>query len=114
MFEKWEELKYTIAPLAQLVQSIAFTQQRSGVRISQGALLIIKFKIMSAVEFAYWLQGFFEISEPNEIKELNETQTRIIKDHLQLVFKKETPAYSRETNHGNCGTCGIGGISDIG
>lgn len=43
---------------------------------------------MSEKDFAYWLQGFFEIENP---KKLDERQTQMIKDHLKLVFKKETP-----------------------
>jgi hypothetical protein len=44
--------------------------------------------MMSPENFAYWLQGYFEISGANE---LNAKQTQQVKDHLQLVFKKETP-----------------------
>lgn len=43
---------------------------------------------MTAEQFVYWLQGFMEINEPESI---GKTETRIIKDHLALVFKKETP-----------------------
>ncbi len=43
---------------------------------------------MNQNEFCYWLQGFFELSGSSE---LNATQVRIIKDHLDLVFIKETP-----------------------
>lgn len=43
---------------------------------------------MSDRDFAYWLNGFLEISNA---KSLDETQTQIIKDHLALVFKKLTP-----------------------
>jgi len=43
---------------------------------------------MTPQDFTYWLQGFMEISDP---KSLDEKQTQIIKDHLALVFKKETP-----------------------
>lgn len=42
---------------------------------------------MTPQEFAYWLQGLFEIADP---KTLDEKQTAIIKEHLQLVFKKVT------------------------
>lgn len=44
---------------------------------------------MNAQEFAYWLQGFFELNE--EDKSLTKKQVKIIRDHLSLVFKKVTP-----------------------
>lgn len=43
---------------------------------------------MTPEQFVYWLQGFMEMADP---KELNETQTQQIKDHLKLVFDKKTP-----------------------
>lgn len=43
---------------------------------------------MTPEQFTYWLQGFMEMADP---KELNETQTQQIKDHLKLVFDKKTP-----------------------
>lgn len=43
---------------------------------------------MDAVNFAYWLQGYFEISGN---KKLSESQVQVIKDHLKLVFEKQTP-----------------------
>jgi len=43
---------------------------------------------MTAEQFAYWLQGFMEMADP---KELNKMQTQQIKDHLKLVFDKQTP-----------------------
>ena len=47
---------------------------------------------MKSTEFAYWLQGFFELSETNS---LSERQTEIIKNHLKLVFVYEIdPSYS--------------------
>jgi hypothetical protein len=42
---------------------------------------------MTPENFCYWLQGLLEIGDPSE---LNMTQVLIIKDHLNLVFKKET------------------------
>ena len=38
---------------------------------------------MKSTEFAYWLQGFFELSETNT---LSERQVETIKNHLKLVF----------------------------
>jgi len=49
---------------------------------------------MSPEQFLYWLQGFFEIQSvgvDGDIEGINPKQTRIIRDHLQLVFEKETP-----------------------
>lgn len=46
---------------------------------------------MTSEQFTYWLQGFMEICDP-EI--LDERQTQIIKDHLKLVFDKQTPEVS--------------------
>ncbi len=48
---------------------------------------------MTSRDFAYWLQGFFEISQCTEI---NEKQTQIIKNHLNMVFKHEI-----DPSHGN-------------
>jgi hypothetical protein len=48
---------------------------------------------MSPENFIYWLQGYFEISGN---KKLNESQVQVIKDHLKLVFDKQTP--NRETS----------------
>ncbi len=42
---------------------------------------------MTERDFAYWLQGFFEINNP---KTLNEEQTQCIKQQLDLVFKNVT------------------------
>lgn len=42
---------------------------------------------MNTQDFAYWLQGFFEISGA---KNLNEKEVAIIKEHLDLVFNKVT------------------------
>ena len=41
---------------------------------------------MTSRDFAYWLQGFFEIYEPQTI---NKQQVEIIRNHLNLVFKHE-------------------------
>lgn len=45
---------------------------------------------MTAVSFAYWLQGFFEISSASgEITSLNEKQVKMIRAHLNLIFKHD-------------------------
>lgn len=41
---------------------------------------------MTSRDFAYWLQGFFEISGSNVI---DVGQVELIKNHLNLVFKHE-------------------------
>ncbi len=38
---------------------------------------------MKAVEFCYWLQGMFELTNPQE---LSPEQTDLIKRHLHMVF----------------------------
>lgn len=46
---------------------------------------------MKAVEFCYWLQGMFELTEPVT---LDAKQTEMIKRHLEMVFKHEIdPSY---------------------
>lgn len=41
---------------------------------------------MKSVEFCYWLQGLFELANPDE---LNAEQTELIKRHLAMVFVHE-------------------------
>lgn len=43
--------------------------------------------LMSSQDFAYWLQGFFELSGTTT---LNEEQVKVLKEHLALVLKKQT------------------------
>ena len=43
---------------------------------------------MTAEQFTYWLQGCMEIADPTR---LGERETQMIKDHLKLVFDKQTP-----------------------
>ncbi len=47
---------------------------------------MIREKNMTRRDFCYWLQGFFELSE-NE--QLSKSQTESVKKHLSLVFKHE-------------------------
>lgn len=49
---------------------------------------------MTHEQFVVWLHGFFEISDA---KELNEKQVQVIKDHLDLFFKKESPDRDKKT-----------------
>lgn len=50
---------------------------------------------MTAEQFTYWLQGFFELSDA---KILDEKQVKIVKDHLDLVYNKVTPDRSEYQN----------------
>ena len=45
---------------------------------------------MTPENFAYWLKGWVELQNPTEI---TKEQLQIIQDHLNLVFRKETPQY---------------------
>lgn len=47
---------------------------------------------LSPESFCYWLQGFMEMQNPEE---LDSKQTQIIKDHLNEVFDKVTPDRKR-------------------
>jgi hypothetical protein len=49
---------------------------------------------MTPDNFCYWLQGYFEISGNTELTQI---QAQDIKNHLQLVFRKETPNLRGET-----------------
>jgi hypothetical protein len=45
-------------------------------------------------DYAYWLQGFFELSDATT---LNEKQTALIKSHLNMVFIHEIdPSFPAE------------------
>ena len=48
---------------------------------------------MTADEFTRWLQGFLELREDAD-EGLTARQTRIVRDHLELVFEKVTPKRS--------------------
>lgn len=41
---------------------------------------------MTSRDFAFWLQGFFEVANPSTI---GSKETDMIKKHLNLVFKHE-------------------------
>jgi hypothetical protein len=49
---------------------------------------------MSPEQFVYWLQGFMEIANPAT---LDQKQVQVIKDHISLVLKKETPDRGAKT-----------------
>lgn len=48
---------------------------------------------MTPENFTYWLQGFFELTNTNE---LTEDQVKMIKQHLALVFKNESASINVE------------------
>ncbi len=50
---------------------------------------------MNTQDFCYWLQGYFELSGTDE--GLPKEQVEVIKEHLQLVFKKQTVQTVNET-----------------
>ena len=45
---------------------------------------------MTPKNFCYWLNGYLELRQ-NQNEPLTGSQASIIKEHLQLVFKKVTP-----------------------
>lgn len=49
---------------------------------------------MTPQDFCYWLKGYVELSETNS---LTDNQVLVIKDHLDLVFKKVTPDRTEKT-----------------
>jgi hypothetical protein len=53
---------------------------------------------MTSRDFAYWLQGYFEIAEP---KQISEKETNMIKKHLALVFKHEIDPSMGDEEHQN-------------
>ena len=51
---------------------------------------------MKARDFAFWLQGYFEVSQP---KQIGENETEMIKKHLALVFKHEIDPEMGDDKH---------------
>jgi hypothetical protein len=51
---------------------------------------------MTPEQFAYWLQGFTELSPDMPVP--SPAQWQAIKDHLQTVFVKVTPAFGGPLN----------------
>ncbi len=63
---------------------------------------------MKSRDFCYWLQGFFELKDANDI---TTSQAKVIQDHLSMVFIHEidpsfpatqqvalTTAHNKDTN----------------
>ncbi len=65
---------------------------------------------MTPQDFVYWLQGYIELQDP---KTINEQQVQIIKDHIALVLKKETPQMIPLKPWVNSGPSYWGGWSDV-
>ncbi len=69
---------------------------------------------MNTIDFCFWLQGYFELSESNA---LSDKQVQVIKSHLNLVFKHEidplresetsTPKEILNATHVESGTFGL-------
>ena len=55
---------------------------------------------MTPRDFIYWLQGYFELSDANT---MTPAQVKIVKDHIALILKKETPATPPLTFGGGMG-----------
>lgn len=51
---------------------------------------------MTSRDFAFWLQGYFEINNPLTI---DESSTEIIKKHLNLVFKHDIDPSMGDKEH---------------
>ena len=51
---------------------------------------------MTSRDFAFFLQGYFEISDP---KEIGPDETEMIKRHLNLVFKHEIDPSMGDPEH---------------
>lgn len=73
---------------------------------------------MTSRDFAFWLQGFFEITGDNP--SLSPKQTEIIQRHLALVFKHEidlsagSAAHQAELNKIHAPTTPVGNPASIG
>ena len=53
---------------------------------------------MTARDFAFWLQGCFEL---NDLETLDRKQTELIKKHLNLVFKHDIDPSMGDEAHQN-------------
>ena len=51
---------------------------------------------MTSRDFAYWLQGYLEVADP---KKIDEKQLKVIKNHLNLVFKHEIDPSMGDEKH---------------
>lgn len=51
---------------------------------------------MTSRDFCYWLQGYFEIAKPTEVKD---EELKEIKKHLELVFAHEIDPSMGDDKH---------------
>ena len=51
---------------------------------------------MTTRDFAFWMQGFFELTNA---KEITEEQTTMIKNHLSMCFKHDIDPTMGDTAH---------------
>jgi hypothetical protein len=51
---------------------------------------------MTSRDFAFWLQGFFELTDSESI---SKEQTMVIKNHLNLVFKHDIDPSMGDKKH---------------
>ena len=51
---------------------------------------------MTSRDFAFWLQGYLEVANPETI---NKEQLQVIKNHLNLVFKHEIDPSMGDQKH---------------
>ena len=58
---------------------------------------------MTPEQFCYWLQGYIEMEKPEVIGSL---RTQVLKEHLNLVFDKQTPNYGFKHTDGTPVTIG--------
>ena len=54
---------------------------------------------MTSRDFAYWLQGFFELSVDEDVNTLKGFQVELIKKHLSMVFHHEIDPSMGGTEH---------------
>lgn len=51
---------------------------------------------MTSRDFCYWLQGYFELGL---VTSLSETQVKVIRNHLAMVFKHEIDPSHGDADH---------------
>jgi len=55
---------------------------------------------MTSVNFCYWLQGYFEVSNAdNQGVSMTDNQVQMIQNHLNLVFKHEIDPQMGDEKH---------------
>lgn len=69
----------------------------SGVQVPDPLPIFYKQISMTPENFCYWLQGYFEICRADSNLDLSESKVKIIREHLELVFKKVTSNPNSQT-----------------